>query len=205
MAGIRKKSKELKDAILRAVNEFFLSEFRSPHISEIAGELGVAKSTVYRYLIEMNEEGMLSYDGKTIKTRTTRRVDTVMQCAPVAGSIPCGGATEEEESIEEFVPLSRSLFGKGDFFILKANGDSMVEAGIDGGDLVVIRKQSTARDGEIAAVLEENKSTLKYIFYELEKKRVRLQPANKTMKPIYIKNLEGLTIQGVAQHVIKKL
>lgn len=205
MAGIRKKNKELKDNILKTVNDFFLSEFRSPYISEIARELSIAKSTVYRYLLEMNDEGMLRYDGKSIQTRITGKVDTVMQCAPIAGSIPCGNPTEEEEVLEEFVPLPRTLFGEGDFFILRASGESMIDAGIDSGDLVVIKKQSTARNGEIAAVLEENKSTLKYVFYEPKKSRVRLQPANTTMKPIYIKNLDELVIQGVAQHVIKKL
>ena len=182
---MRHKSEELMQQILNYAEKFLLLNHRSPYTSEIADALGIVKSTVYRYLVEMNERGMLSYHN-----------------GAVLGSVSCGMPQLEEEYVEEYVSLPVSLFGDGEFFILRANGDSMTGAGIHSGDMVVIRKQNTASDGDIVVALVENESTLKRFFLDTERRCVHLHPENPKYPEIYTQNC---SIQGVAVHVIKSL
>ena len=104
---------------------------------------------------------MLSYDGKEIRTELTEKVMPNMNRAAVLGSVSCGVPRFAEENIEEYVSLPEALFGRGEFFILKAKGDSMIDAGIDDGDLVVIKQQSSAEDGQIVVALMDDEATLK--------------------------------------------
>ena len=118
----------------------------------------------------------------------------------MVGSIGCGIPNLAEENIEEYVSLPRSMFGNGEFFILRANGESMIDAGIETGDLVVIRKQSCAEDGQIVVALVEDETTLKRLYRENGK--VRLHPENRDMDDIIV---DDCIIQGVAVKVIKDL
>ena len=95
-----------------------------------------------------------------------------------------------------------AIFGKGDFFILRASGQSMIEAGIDDGDLVVVKKQVEAKEGDIVVALVDNQNTLKRYFRDDENKKIILHPENKKMKDIIV---DGCCIQGVACHIIKEL
>lgn len=101
-----------------------------------------------------------------------------------------------------YVSLPNAIFGKGDFFILRASGNSMIEAGIDDGDLVVIRKQVSAEEGDIVVALVDNQNTLKRFYRDEENKKIILHPENKKMKDIVV---DECYIQGVACHVIKSL
>ena len=104
---------------------------------------------------------------------------------------------------EEYLPLSVSFFGKGDFYALRASGSSMTGAQIDDGDLVIIRQQHTAQVGEIVVALtDEDKNTLKRLLYDDDRQSYYLHPENKDMEDIYV---SGLRVQGVATHVIKAL
>ena len=94
------------------------------------------------------------------------------------------------------------MFGSGEFYILRANGDSMIDAGIETGDTVVIRKQNTAQFGDIVVALADGQNTLKTYAYDEELERVMLLPENEEYDPIYPNELY---IQGVAVNVIKKL
>ena len=121
--------------------------------------------------------------------------------AAVLGNIACGLPNVAEENIEEYVSLPESLFGRGEFYILRARGESMIEAGIEDGDLVVIRKQSYANDGDIIVALVEEEATLKRMYRE-ENGRIILHPENKEMSDIIVDNC---IIQGIAVKVIKDL
>lgn len=114
----------------------------------------------------------------------------------------CGSPQYEEENIEEYVSLPTAIFGKGDFFILRASGQSMIEAGIDDGDLVVVKKQVEAKEGDIVVALVDNQNTLKRYFRDDENKKIILHPENKKMKDIIV---DKCCIQGVACHIIKEL
>ena len=187
---MRHKSEELMKQIMDYAEQFQLLNHRSPYTSEIADALGIVKSTVYKYLVAMNDRGMLSYRNGEIVTERTNKISLLTKPAAVLGSVSCGMPQLEEEYIE------------GEFFILRASGDSMIGAGINSGDMIVIRKQSTASDGDIVVALVDNESTLKRFFLDTERRCVRLHPENPKYPDIYTQNC---TVQGVAVHVIKSL
>lgn len=117
---------------------------------------------------------------------------------PLIGQIACGEPCLEVENIEESFSLPCSIFGNGEMYMLRAFGSSMIDAGIEKGDLLVIKRQEEASDGDIVVALVNGENTLKR-FYR-EKGRVRLHPENKTMKDIVVKSCE---IQGVLISCIK--
>ena len=116
----------------------------------------------------MNENGMIRYDGQQISTEQTEKVQTEFTSVALLGAGSCGVPTLEEEYAEEYVSLPVSMFGKGTFFLLRAKGESMIEAGISPGDLVLVRKQSEAMDGNIVVALVANENTLKRYFVDKE-------------------------------------
>lgn len=188
--------------IIEFAEQYYLENSSSPSVRVIADEFGIGVSTAYRYLLEMDERGLISYDGKRISNDRIEKLSTnsgVIRAA-VVGSIACGIPNLAEENIEEYVSLPKSMFGNGEFFILRANGESMIDAGIETGDLVVIRKQSCAEDGQIVVALVEDETTLKRLYRENGK--VRLHPENRDMEDIIV---DDCIIQGVAVKVIKDL
>lgn len=199
---MRSKSAELKNRIYKYAESYFMNYGVSPSTANIAAALDVSKATVYRYLVEMDREGRLSYDGSTIATGKTRKLNTGVVRTPVVGSIPCGSPEYEEENIDEYISLPTSIFGTGDFFALRASGDSMIGAGIDDGDLVVVKKQKEASDGDIVVALVNSQNTLKRFFRDKDTGRVILHPENPAMEDILP---DECYIQGVACHIIKTL
>lgn len=204
---MRTKSMELKRQIYDYVNEWKRENGHSPTLSVLANYFKVSRTTIYRYLVEMTSENMgLIYDGKSIETRELNAENMCLSPALVVGSIPCGEAQEEEEYVEEYVNLPASLFGKGEFYILRASGDSMEDAGIAEGDMVVIRQQETADVGDIVVALDEDgRNTLKRFGGFDEKHRAILEYMNEAVYPDKIITVKYLTVQGVANHVIKQL
>lgn len=203
---MRSKSIDFKNRICDVVNSWKRNIGRTPSLKEIGDELGVNKSTIYRYLVEMNEEGILDYDGNTIDTKELNQRTMNTSRAVIVGSIPCGEAQTEEEYVEEYVNLPTNLFGKGDFYILRAKGDSMEDAGISEGDLVVILKQPSAEIGDIIVALDDqNQNTLKRYGGFDGNNKIILEYMNEAIYPGKTILVDELTVQGVAKHVIKKL
>lgn len=205
--GMRSKSPAVMDAIRTFVDNYYRENHVPPSLREIALGVGVSKATTYRYLVAMNQHGTLSYDGKTITTKQMGKCATRYFSAPVVGSIRCGDPEREEELVEEYVSLPTSLFGEGDFYILRASGDSMVDAGITEGDLLVIRKQETAEIGDVVVALDENReNTLKVLSgIDSATGEVILRYANQEKYPGKEIRVKQLVIQGVAKHVIKNI
>lgn len=175
----------------------------SPSTQEIADAVGLSSSGASRYLIYMRENGMVEYEGhRNIITRKQKKKKEESVQVPVLGKIACGVPKFAEGNIEEYVRLPVSLFGRGEFFILVANGDSMIDIGIDDGDMVLIRQQDYANPGQIVVALMEDEATLKRYYPEPELKRVRLHPENSEMNDIYV---ESCIIQGVAVKVLKDI
>lgn len=204
---MRSKSPQRMDEIGAFVDRYYRENRFSPTLSEIARAVSISKATTYRYLVAMNENGMLSYDGKTIVTKQTEKCASEYFSAPVVGSIRCGDPELEEEWVEEYVSLPISLFGEGPFYVLRAKGDSMVDVGIEEGDLLVIRQQETAEPGDVVVALdEENENTLK-VFGGIdgETGEAILRYANQEKYPGAEIRVKRLVVQGVAKHVIKAL
>lgn len=118
---------------------------------------------------------------------------------PLIGEIACGEPLFAVENIEESYTLPKSLFGDGELFMLTAKGDSMIEVGISKGDLLVVRRQTTADDGDIVVALIDNDATLKRIYHKDGK--IILHPENKEMEDIV---LDKCNVQGVLVGCIKK-
>ncbi len=192
---------EKMDRIIAYVDNYYRDNRRSPSMRQIASGTGMSRSAVHRYLLSMTEKGLIDYDGETIVTE--QREKTREESIPVGiiGSIPCGNLSLEEEAVEEIVHLPVSLFGHGNLFLLHARGDSMTGAGIDDGDLVLIRAQEEARTGDIVvAFVEGEGNTLQR--YRKYGNTVFLHPENPKYRDI---PLTDCRIQGVAVSVIKPL
>lgn len=199
---MRSKSRELMKAICQYAEQYYLQTGISPSTTKIADAVGVSRGTAYKYLVAMNDNGMIEYDGKNIHTDVTKKLNTENSQTAIVGSVHCGSLQYEEENIEEYISLPTAIFGKGDFYILHASGNSMIDAGIDDGDLVVIRKQNYAHNGDIVVALVENQNTLKTFFRDEQNRKIILHPENKNMDDIVV---DDCFIQGIACHVIKEL
>ena len=197
---MRSKDPEIMKRIVDFVEAYHLDYNSSPSLRVIADGVGIGSTTVYRYLMEMNERGMICYDGKTIRNEKINKSQRGTIRAAVIGRIACGIPNLAEQHVEGYVNLPESLFGQGNFYILRASGCSMTEAGIDDGDLVVIREQNTAEDGQIVVALVDDEATLKRFFHEGD--RIRLHPDNPRIKDIFVTDCR---IQGVAVKVIHDL
>lgn len=200
---MRKKDPKIMGLIIDFTQDYQREFGRSPSTTEIAKAVGVARGTAYTYLVAMRDRGMIGYDGKDIITRLSERINHNKNNTPVLGRVVCGDPVEEEENIEEYIDLPVSIFGSGELFILRAYGDSMNQAGIDNGDYVVVRKQQTAKNGELVVALTNNENNLKRYFVDRENKRIILKPESDN--PIHkAKAYKDVQIQGVVTHIIKK-
>lgn len=112
---MRSKNENLMKQILDYTENFRLQFHRFPSINEITKALSIVKSTVYRYLVEMNERGMLSYHDGEIETEKTKKLSPITKSAAILGSVSCGLLQLEEEYVEEYVSLPVSLFGTESF------------------------------------------------------------------------------------------
>lgn len=199
-----KKNSVLKEQIRDYIGKFYREERRSPSFQEIGNYFNINKTTAYRYIVEMNEEGMVKYDGKSIKTSITLLCSSPAKTnAPVCGSIGCGDPTSEEENILEYVNLPESIFGTGELYILRAYGDSMVNSGIEPGVLVVIDKNAKPQKGDIVVVLnKDNENTLKQYIGKKNGKYI-FAYMNEEKYPDETIELDSFVCQGVAKHMIK--
>lgn len=200
---MRKKNPDLMERIRKFAEDFYVEHGRSPYKSEFAEALGISKGTATKYLVEMHELGMIDYDGYSIHTEVTLKCNRNGADSTILdNAVACGLGETEEEHVLERVRLPETIFGTSPKFILQAKGDSMVDAGIQEGDWLVISQQNTAKEGDIVVALYEGVSNLKYLFYDNEKGYAILRSANKKRdyKDILTKDLQ---IQGVLHSVIK--
>ena len=109
---------------------------------------------------------------------------------PLIGKITAGVPIDAIQDIEDVYSMPVDLFKKGQLFMLKVQGDSMINAGILNGDKIIVRQQATCNNGDIAAVMVDGEATVKRCYKE--NNQIRLQPENDNMKPIYCKNADVL-------------
>lgn len=198
---MRQKNPKYMKEIEAFVDDYYTQHHKSPSCREIAENTTLQRSAVQRYLTAMSDQGIIQYDGRTIRTKRIQNSGSQMAPVGIVGSIPCGPLMMEEEAIEEYVDLPTNLFGSGEFYLLHASGDSMINAGIDDGDMILIRKQTDARNGEIVvAYVEGEGNTLKRFF--LTDSGVVLHPENSTMEDIKV---DHCMIQGVAVWIFKQV
>ena len=200
---MRKKNPELYQAIKTYVERHYEKEGRSPTVREIEAGTGITRPTVQRYLTAMRESGEIEYNGiRGVRTMVMNKTDRETAAVAMIGAVACGTPIYAEENIEEYYRFPVALLGQGTYFMLRAKGDSMVDAGISDGDLVLVRQQNTADPGQIVVALIDNEATLKRFYPEPENQRIRLHPENEMMEDIFVENC---LVQGVAVKVLKDL
>lgn len=195
---LTKKQKEVLDFIIEYIDD----RGYAPSYRDIGEELGLSSpSTVHSHVQGLSEKGYLKVtdEARSIElTNKVRRTKPAIQL-PLLGLIAAGQPIEAVEDRQAFsVPVELGVSENA--YVLKVKGDSMIEDGIFDGDFVVIEKEKQAKNGDVVvALIEQQFATLKR-FYK-EKDRIRLQPANSTMKPIYAKDP---LVQGVVKAVIRR-
>ena len=197
--------KQLK--ILRFILDYRFKKGISPTLEEIGEAMKVNRVTVFFHVREMEKKGVLRK-----AQRLSRSIEPLVspedQAAlvppiPVLGRIRAGNPIEAVEDREAF-DFRDLLPPGGEVYMLRVKGESMVEDGIREGDFILVEKREAARNGEtVVALLGEGEATLKR-FYR-EEGRIRLQPANGSMEPIYVRPEQPLKIQGVVIGLIRKL
>lgn len=175
----------------------------SPTLEEIAAHFGVNKVTVFGHVAEMERKGVIRRRARGV-SRSLELVDEDEEAAaslalPVLGKIAAGAPIETIEEPEQLDFADLVPEGK-DVYALQVEGESMIEDAIANGDIVLVERRQTARDGEtVVAVLPDGEATLKRFYREGGK--IRLQPANSTMQPIMVDDVE---IRGVVIGVVRR-
>lgn len=175
-----------------------------PSFPEIAEKMGMYKSTAYRYLLKLREMGKIDYDGKgtlDLKERSGYTSKAVSVRVPIYGSVICGTPEEEEQHNEGYLAVPEE-WTDGECFLLRARGDSMKDAGVDEGDLVLVRRTGSAEDGQIVVALTDEGNTLKRL--SVRRGKPVLLAENSTYpeeKRVIVPR--KLSVQGVAIKIIK--
>ncbi|MFZ5597336.1 MAG: transcriptional repressor LexA [Bacillota bacterium] len=181
-------AKELK--IIEFIKNNVIEKGYPPSVREIGCAVGLkSSSTVHGYLKRLEEKGYIRRD--PTKPRAMELVggyglgvEKGMKSVPVLGRVAAGRPILAEENLDDEIPVPSSFFGDGDLFLLKVRGESMIEAGIHEGDLVLVRRQPSAENGDIVVALIGDEATVKRFY--LESSHIRLQPENSTMEPIIV-------------------
>ena len=220
------RRQRILDCIARTVEE----RGYPPSVREIADAVGLAStSAVHHHLLALEKDGLIergTHASRALRliARPAAMPDPVGEAMaepmngakitpfrmpveretltlPVMGEIAAGQPIEAYEDAAETLAVPASMDARADSYVLRVRGKSMIDALIDDGDFVIVQPQATARDGDIVvALLEDNGVTLKRYFREED--RIRLQPANAEMEPIYATDVQ---IQGKVVGVIRRL
>lgn len=203
---------ELNDreqAVLQVIKDNIRKKGYPPSVREIGMLVGFSSSsTVHGYLRRLEQKGYIRRD--PTKPRAIEILNDLPELervdndefieVPVIGQVAAGLPLLAVENIEDTFTLPRTFTGYGELFILRVRGKSMIEAGILEGDLLLVRKQPNAVNGDIVVALIENEATVKR-FYK-EKNFIRLQPENKDMEPIIV---QDVNIIGKVIGLMRKL
>jgi len=208
---LTKRQQEIFDFIKR----YSASHGYPPTVRDIGKAVGLASSsTVHAHLANLEKVGLLRRDPSKpraielldkVGSTATSALDAVKSAVlpsglPLLGHVAAGQPLLAEENIEEYVQIPEIAGGEEGEYLLRVRGDSMIKAGILPDDVVVVRKQDTAADGEIVVALVGEEATVKRFFREDD--HVRLQPENDTLEPIRSREVKVLgRVVGVMRRV----
>lgn len=196
---MRTLSKEMLAKMAEYINTYQGENHLSPSYRNIMHALDMSSlNLVQRYVLQLERDGKIhrtNLGNIQLPEKYDIGQNTIV---PLIGSIACGEPCFSEERIEESFTLPAEIFGTGKLYMLRAFGDSMIDIGINEGDLLVIHQQEDAKDGEIVVAMVNGENTLKRLYHRNGK--IVLHPENKTMKDIEVTNCE---IQGVLVGCIK--
>ncbi len=196
--------------VLKYIKKCILEQGYPPSVREIGREVNLkSTSSVFSHLEQLEKLGYIRRDPSKSRTievldeefSTSMRKDLVP--IPVVGTVAAGQPLLAVENIEEYFPLPQRYLGLGKTtFMLKVKGDSMINVGIFDGDILIVEKKETARNGEIVVCLVEDSATVKR-FYK-ENGHYRLQPENDSMEPIIVNEVTIIgKVTGLFRSFIK--
>lgn len=206
---MKKNITKRQEDVLNYIKKYVVEHGFPPSTREIGAALGLSSpATVHTHLKKLEDAGCIRKTDAKFRTIEILGVNEYAEAnsdivkVPLLGKITCGNPIEAIETPDEWFSLPASLIpSRETVFTLKASGESMINKGIYDGDIVIVQKQKTARNGDIVvAMTEENEVTLK-TFYK-EDGHIRLQPENDTMSPIILSNC---TILGKAIGLYRNL
>jgi repressor LexA len=200
---------EKQQRILDVIRAFTAEMGYPPSVREIGERVGLSSSsTVQSHLKTLERRGLLRRD--PTKPRALVPADMVLRphvdagpetvAVPVLGRVAAGVPITAAENLEDTFVLPASFVGKNGAFMLRVKGDSMIEAAILDGDLIVVEPRPTAENGEIVVAMIDGEATVKR--YYREAGRIRLQPENRAMEPIYA---DDVTVVGRVEAVVRRL
>ena len=194
-------NEQLLSSMLDYIKTYQISRGQSPSYRNIAKHFAISSlSVVSRYIETLSERGLLGKDEEG-------RIDVQpifdashITIAPVIGVVTCGKPILAQENVEGVYALPSDIFGSGELFMLRAEGDSMINAGINSGDILVIEKSSTAKNGQIVVALIDDSATVKT--YYKKKDFIILHPENQMYEDI---QTSEVSLLGIVKHCIHKL
>jgi len=187
-------SKETKSRILHFIEEYSSTNGSSPTLEEICKAIGLKSvSSVHKHINDLVNTDLLVHDINGYRATSNYLMTSKV---PILGKISAGLPIDAVETIDEYVDVT-NIPKTGNFYALRVKGDSMVEEGIFDGDIVIVKEQSSAQNGQtVVAIIDDNQATLKKIYKE--DKGFRLQPANQSLLPLYRHEVE---VRGVVWSV----
>ena len=212
----RQSGKLMRQRIEQAIADLTARNGRPPTNREIGTEVGVNSTGHIEYHLRcMREEGIISHEPRKSRGITLLRPPETAAAPPLsvrvrlAGQIAAGTAIEANEQVDEYIDLTEGLPVGADVFALRVKGTSMIEDHIDDGDIVLVRRQSYADNGDTVVALlnsnttERGEATLKR-FYREKGGVIRLQPRNPEVQPILV-DADKLEIQGKVVAVLRQI
>ncbi len=194
--------------ILKYIKDELTLRGYPPSIREICQAVGLSStSSVHAHLNTLEDKGYIKKGNN--KRRALELIDVDDICSnmprkeiinvPIIGTVTAGQPILAVENIDDTLPISIDFVGNKESYVLKVKGESMIEAGILDGDYVIVNSQHDAKNGDIVVALIDEEATVK-TFYK-EKDHIRLQPQNKLLDPILVKNPY---ILGIVKAVVRK-
>jgi repressor LexA len=200
-ATMERPATERQRRILDVIRAFTAEHGYPPSVREIGERVGLSSSsTIHAHLKALEARGLISRD--PTKPRALRSAATPEALVvPILGRVAAGVPITAQENVEgEFVLPMSFVPRASDAFMLRVQGDSMIDAAIIDGDLILVRPQRTAENGEIVVAMLDDEATVKRFYREAG--RIRLQPENQAMAPIYASDVE---IVGRVEAVVRRL
>ncbi len=182
---------ERQRAILDYIQEKIKSNGYPPSVREIGQAVGLkSSSTVHAYLVQLEEKGYIKKDPAKPRAIIPVNMQNSISAEqlPVVGIVAAGTPILAVENIENYMPVPVDLIGYGTHFILRVQGESMIEAGILDGDYLIIRQQADAANGEIVVAMVEDEATVKRYYKKPE--YIELRPENSAMQPIIARDVQ---------------
>jgi len=192
--------------ILDYVDSFVDTNGYSPSYEEIAEHFGYnSLATVHEHLTNLEQKGFLRKNYNKSRSLEVVRADLHAPALelPLLGQVAAGLPIEAVEDVNETVTVPHDMVRRGENYVLKVRGDSMIDEQIRDGDYIIVNSRQTADAGEMVVALVDGESATVKKFYKEPGGRVRLQPANPTMQPMYYP-AERVQIQGIVVGVIRK-